>query len=70
MSDNDPIDDLVLMEKRWYKIFSPLSVLTLGYGSFLIGRDKKLGHFLDILPHQWSKTPGNRIISLLGCKDP
>jgi hypothetical protein len=70
MSDNRPIDDLVLMEKRWYKIFSPLSVLTLGYGNFLIGRDKKLGHFLDILPHQRSKTPGNRIISLLGCKDP
>jgi hypothetical protein len=58
MSNNDPIDDLVLMAKRWYKLFSQLWVLTLGYGNFLIGRDKKLGHFLDILPYQFSKTPG------------
>jgi hypothetical protein len=84
MSNNDPIDDLILMAKRWYKIFSPLWVLTLGYGNFLIGRDKKLRHFLDILPYQRSKTPGydffpkgpsywthgNRIISLPGFKDP
>jgi hypothetical protein len=34
MSNNDPKDDLVLMAKRWYKIFSQLWVLTLGYGNF------------------------------------
>jgi hypothetical protein len=47
------------MAKIWYKIFSQLWVLTLGYGNFLIERDKKLGLFLDILPYQQSKTPTN-----------